>query len=191
MSHTPPFRVVALAAGLRAPSSSRRLSDLIAAAVVDHLARRGNRADARAIEVAEHAIDVTRALVGGERPDSLAAALRAVEEADVLVVATPVYNGSYSGLFKSFVDLLDPASMVGRTVVLSATGGSSRHSLVIDHGLRPLFAFFQAAPVATGVYATGEDWAATGLPDAALAARIDRAAWEAASIARLTTRDSG
>jgi FMN reductase len=108
----------------------------------------------------------------------------------VLVVATPVYNGSYSGLFKSFVDLLDPPSMVGRTVALGATGGSYRHSLVIDHALRPLFAFFQAAPVPTGVFATADDWDATGAPDATLAARIDRAAWETASLTPLTTRAS-
>lgn len=181
MSRGAPVRVVALSAGLRYPSASRRLGETVSAAVVGHLARRGERAEVEVIEVNEHAIDATRALIDGERPDSLVAALRAVEQADVLVVAAPVYNGSYSGLFKTFVDLLDPAAMLGRTVVLGATGGSMRHSLVIDHELRPLFAFFQAAPVPTGVFATAQDWTPGGAPDVALTARIDRAAWEAAN----------
>jgi FMN reductase len=187
MSHTPPIRVVALSAGLRSPSSSRRLADVVSGAVVEHLARRGESAQVRTLEVGEHAIDVTFAFLRGERPPALAEALRVAQEADVLVVATPVYNGSYSGLFKSFVDLLDPAAMVGATVVLCATGGSTRHSLVIDHELRPLFAFFQSAPVPTGVYATSEDWTPLGRPGPALATRIDRAAWEATSLAPLGT----
>lgn len=181
-------RVVALSAGLRTPSSSRRLSDALLTSIVQHLGERGEHALTRTIEVRDHAIDATCTLLSGVRSDQLADALGAVERADLLVVATPVYNGSYSGLFKSFVDLLDPGALLGKPVVLAATGGSLRHSLVVDQELRPLFSFFQAAPVATGVFATNEDWRAPGVPDAALAARIDRAAWEAASTAALGSR---
>jgi FMN reductase len=180
-----PVRVVALTAGVRAPSATRRLSDALVAAVVEHLARRGEHALTRTVEVREHALDVTCTLLSGERSDPLADAVAAVGHADLLVATTPVYNGSYSGLFKSFVDLLDPAALLGTPVVLGATGGSMRHSLVVDQELRPLFAFFQAAPVATGVFATPEEWRAPGVPGAELAARIDRAAWEAASLAAL------
>lgn len=183
-----PVRVVALTAGLRTPSSTAELSDALLDAVVAHLAQRGEQALTRTIEVREHALDVTCTTLNGVRSDALDDALEAVEEADLLVVTTPVYNGSYSGLFKSFIDLLHPPALLGTPVLLGATGGSLRHSLVVDHELRPLFAFFQAAPVATGVFATAEDWRAPGRPDLALASRIDRAGWEAASLVALGSR---
>lgn len=188
MSAYRPFRVVALSAGMRSPSSTAQLSDALVDAVVARLVERGDHVTTKTVEVREHAIDVTCTLLSGVRSDPLADALDAVEHADLLVVSTPVYNGSYSGLFKSFVDLLDPGALLGTPVLLGATGGSMRHSLVIDHALRPLFAFFQAAPVPTGVYATSDDWRAPGVPDAALGARIERAAWEAASLTALGSK---
>lgn len=174
--------VVALTAGVRAPSSTRRLSDALLAAVVDHVGQRGRTVAVRTVEVRDHALDAARASFDGTRSDKLADALRAVEQADLLVATTPVYNGSYSGPLKTFVDLLDPAALVGKPVLIGATGGSMRHSLAVDHELRPLFAFFQAAVLPTGVYATGQDWLPDGRPEPALAARIGRAAWEAANL---------
>ena len=178
-----PLRVVALSAGLRAPSSTRALSDALLDAVTHHLARRGTAAAARTIEVREHALDATYALLTGERSDALAEAIAAVETADVLVVATPVYNGSYSGLFKTFVDLVRMDALVGTPVVLGATGGSVRHTLAVDQELRPLFAVLQATTVPTGVFAATADWVEPGVPDEALASRIDRAGAEAAALA--------
>lgn len=91
--------------------------------------------------------------------EAIEAALRAVEEADFLIVGSPVYKGSYSGLFKHFVDFLDYRGLVGVPVALLATGGSERHALVIEHQLRPLFAFFQAQPLGTGAFFTESDFA--------------------------------
>ncbi len=85
------------------------------------------------------------------------AALSAVENADLLVVGSPVYKGSYSGLFKHFIDFIDYRSLIGTPVALLATGGSDRHALVIDHQLRPLFAFFQAQPLGTGLFLTDRE----------------------------------
>lgn len=93
--------------------------------------------------------------------------------ADALIVVTPVFSASYSGLFKSFFDVLDKDALAGKPVLIAATGGSARHSLVLDHALRPLFSYLRAVVVPTGVYAASEDWGAEGLDG-----RIERAAGE-------------
>jgi FMN reductase len=182
---TGPRQVVAVSAGMRTPSSSRRLSDALVGSVHDHLVAQGDRVATRTIEVREHALDTTRALLTGVRSDDLAAALAAVESADVLVASTPVYNGSYTGLFKSFTDLVRMDALVGTPVILAATGGSVRHTLAVEGELRPLFAVLQATTVPTGVFAATQDWVAPGVPGAALAARIERAGLEAAALAPL------
>jgi FMN reductase len=104
------------------------------------------------------------------------AALRAIETADLLVAATPVYKGSYTGLFKHLFDLVDPEALVGRPVLLAANGGSDRHALVVDHQLRPLFAFFRAFTVPSAVYAAEADFDGyAGIRSEALKARIAEA----------------
>jgi len=95
--------------------------------------------------------------------------------ADALVVASPVYKGSYTGLFKHLIDLLDPPALAGKPVLLAATGGGDRHALVIEHQLRPLFGFFEARTLATGIYASERDFADADSISAALAKRLDRA----------------
>lgn len=98
-----------------------------------------------------------------------------VVAADGLIVGSPVYKGSYAGLFKHLFDLIDPATLAGKPVLLTATGGGDKHALVIEHQLRPLFAFFEAAVLPTGVYAGGADFR-DGQPAApALLDRLDRA----------------
>lgn len=97
--------------------------------------------------------------------------------ADGLVVVTPVFSASYSGLFKSFFDVLDKDVLAGTPVLIAATGGTARHSLVLEHALRPLFAYLRAVVVPTGVYAASEDWGAEGLDG-----RIERAAEELAAL---------
>ncbi|OBQ81569.1 MULTISPECIES: FMN reductase [unclassified Mesorhizobium] len=81
-----------------------------------------------------------------------------VVAADVLVVGSPTYKGSYTGLFKHFFDLLDPRALRGKPVLLTATGGGERHALVVEHQLRPLFGFFEAFALPTAVYATDKDF---------------------------------
>ena len=95
--------------------------------------------------------------------------------ADALIVGSPVYKGSYTGLFKHLFDLIEPAALAGKPVLLTATGGGEKHALVIEHQLRPLFGFFEAATLPTGVYASGADFT-NGIPASLpLIARIDRA----------------
>ena len=95
--------------------------------------------------------------------------------ADALIVGSPVYKGSYAGLFKHLFDLIDPAALAGKPVLLTATGGGEKHALIIEHQLRPLFGFFEAATLPTGLYASAADFT-NGVPTAPpLIARIDRA----------------
>lgn len=95
--------------------------------------------------------------------------------ADALVVGSPVYKGSYTGLFKHLFDLVDPAALAGKPILLGATGGGDRHALVIEHQMRPLFGFFEAATIPTGVYAGAADLVDGRPASPALLDRLDRA----------------
>jgi FMN reductase len=95
--------------------------------------------------------------------------------ADALIVASPVYKGSYTGLFKHLFDLFDPLSLIGKPVLLAATGGGDRHALVIEHQLRPLFGFFEAQTLATGIYASDADFQNGAFATGQAASRLERA----------------
>ena len=169
-------RVIAVVtAGLTTPSSSRLLADQLAAAVRDDLSGRGIASRVEMIEVRDHAHDLTNNLLTGFPSASLQAVLDTVASADALIVVTPTFSASYSGLFKMFFDVLDDKALAGKPVLLAATGGTERHSLVLEFALRPLFAYLKALPVPTGVYAASTDWG-TGATN--LRARITQAATE-------------
>jgi FMN reductase len=161
-------KLVVVSAGLSVPSSTRLLADRLAAAV-EHRAP----VSVRVVELRDLAVEIAHNFTNGFPGRALAASLEAVTEADGLIVVTPVFSASYSGLFKSFFDVLDKDALVGKPVLIAATGGSARHSLVLDHALRPLFSYLRAVVTPTGVYAASEDWGAEGLPE-----RIERAAGE-------------
>ncbi|MFK4083688.1 FMN reductase [Kribbella sp. NPDC020789] len=172
-------RVIAVVtAGLTTPSSSRLLADQLAAAVRDELAARGQTSRTEVIEVRDHAHDLTNNLLTGFPSAELEKVLSTVTAADALIVVSPTFSASYSGLFKMFFDVLDDQALAGKPVLLGATGGTERHSLVLDYALRPLFAYLKAIPVPTGVYAASTDWG----PNAAkLRPRITQAAIELVS----------
>jgi FMN reductase len=168
--------VVVVSAGVTQPSSSRLLADRLAAASVAALRDRGVASRVRTVEIREHAQDLASNVLTGFPSPLLREATDAVLEADALIAVTPVYNASYAGLFKVFFDVLERDSLVGMPVLVGATGGTPRHSLVLDHALRPLFAYLGAAVVPTGVYAAAEDWGSGGSgADAGLVERIERA----------------
>lgn len=102
-----------------------------------------------------------------------------LSKASVLVVGSPTYKGSYTGLFKHVFDLLDPASLRGKPVILVATGGGERHSLIVEHQLRPLFGFFEAFTMPTAVYASDKDFADGVLVSDTILARAEQAVNEA------------
>ncbi|WP_330265161.1 FMN reductase [Streptomyces griseorubiginosus] len=166
------MKLVVVSAGLSVPSSTRLLGDRLAAAV-----GRTAEVDVQVVELRELAVDIAHNFTNGFAGRALSAALDAVTGADGLIVVTPVFSASYSGLFKSFFDVLEPDALAGKPVLIAATGGTARHSLVLEHALRPLFAYLKAVVVPTGVYAASEDWGAEGLDG-----RIERAAGELAGL---------
>jgi FMN reductase len=174
--------LVVVSAGQSQPSTTRLLADRLAAAVDRHLRDAGIEPQIEVIELREHAQDLTNNLLTGFPSPRLQAAIDAVLAADGLIAVTPIFSASYSGLFKVFFDVLERDGLAGKPALVAATGGTPRHSLAIEHALRPLFAYLNAAVVATGVYAAAEDWGGGGLPaDGTLVARIDRAARELAA----------
>jgi FMN reductase len=186
---TPPATrsLVVVSAGLSQPSTTRLLADRVSAAVDRHLRDAGVEATVEVIELREHAQDLTNNLLTGFPSPPLQAALDAVLGADGLIAVTPIFSASYSGLFKMFFDVIDRDGLAGKPSLIAATGGSTRHSLAIDYALRPLFAYLNAAVVATGVYAAAEDWGSGGVAaEGSLVERIERAAAElaAAMVAR-------
>ena len=174
-------RIVAVTAGLTVPSSTRLLADQLAEATTAQVTARGEAVDFEFIELREVAGELATFMVTGGIPTPRLTELREqVAAADGLIVVTPVFNGSYSGLFKMFFDALDKDSLAGTPVLIAAAAGSARHSLVLDHALRPLFAYLQALIVPTGVFASPYDWGTDGTN--ALGQRIDRAAGELVSL---------
>ena len=163
-----------VSAGLSVPSSTRLLADRLTAATVDALRRHGVETTVEVVELREHARDLADNLVSGFPNGRLRAALDTVSGADGLIAVTPIFSASYSGLFKSFFDVLDRDTLAGKPTLIGATAGTARHSLALEHALRPLFAYLRAVVVPTAVFAASEDWA--GGPE--LVERIDRAAGE-------------
>ncbi|WP_432839411.1 FMN reductase [Dactylosporangium sp. CA-092794] len=169
--------IVAVTAGLSQPSSSRLLADRLAAAVRGKL---GEGVTTQVYELRDVAHDITDHLLTGFPSPALKEVLDAVAAADGLIAVSPIFNASYSGLFKSCFDVLDDGVLHDKPVLLGATGGTARHSLALEHALRPLFAYLHATVAPTAVFAATEDWAGAGKDT--LHARIERAGAELAAL---------
>ncbi|GLU33630.1 FMN reductase [Trinickia caryophylli] len=164
------LNVVAVSGGLQRPSRTLSLVQGLLNALSDALP-----VDTHLIELG----DVAPRIGAAQRRDQLApdaqAQIKRIELADLLVVATPVYRGAYTGLFKHLFDFVHHEALIDVPVLLAATGGSERHALVIDHQLRPLFSFFQCRTLPLGVYASERDFDGYEIADPSLRARIDQA----------------
>jgi FMN reductase len=173
-------KLVVIAAGLSQPSSTRLLADRLTSATVDRLREQNVEVDVRVVELRDLAHDITNNLLTGFAGPKLQEALDALADADGLIAVTPIFTTSYSGLFKSLIDVIDTAALTDLPVLIGATGGTERHSLALDYALRPLFTYLHAVVVPTAVYAASADWGS----DAGLSDRIERAAGELASLVR-------
>jgi FMN reductase len=174
--------IVVISAGLSVPSSTRLLADSLGTVTQRRLAALGQDSTVDVVELRELAHLITDHALTGFPTGPLADAVRRVAEADAIVAVTPVYTGSYSGLFKMFFDVLEDGTLEGKPVLIAATAGTARHSLVLEFALRPLFAYLRADVVPTAVFAASSDFGATGtgLGGGSLSTRIDRAAGELA-----------
>jgi FMN reductase len=182
MSTSPTRRIAVVTAGLSKPSSTRLLADRLAQATVEELAARGVTAEVTTIELRDLAHDVVNAMLTGFPSGDLAGALETVTGADGVIAVTPLFTTTYSGLFKSFVDVLDKDSLTGMPVLLGATGGTPRHSLALEYSLRPLFTYLRADVASTSVFAATDDWAGEADRANPLPARIRRAGRELAEM---------
>jgi FMN reductase len=171
--HTEPLRLAVVSAGTSDPSSTRLLADRIAERAAALAASRGATVTTSVIELREIAADISTALVSQLVTPNLRRAITVLGEADGIIAAAPVYKAGPSGLFTSFFQVLDNDLIIAKPVVLAATAGTSRHALVADDQMRPLFAYLRALTVPTSLFAAPEDWG-----DPALNQRVDRAAVE-------------
>lgn len=182
--------IAVVSAGLSEPSSTRLLADRLGDATVAALAEpgtagvSGGAAHVVHVELRPLAHEIVDAMLTGFAAPALAAAQAAVVEADAVVFVTPVFTAGVSGLAKSFLDVLDKDALADMPVLLGATGGTARHSLAIDHALRPVFAYLRAAVVPIGVFAATDDWGT----EAALDGRIRRAGADLAWAVRASRR---
>ncbi|BDT74291.1 NADH-dependent FMN reductase SfnF (plasmid) [Comamonadaceae bacterium OS-4] len=164
MTHS--IRLVAVSGGMQRPSKAAALAEHLLDLIANEVP-----CEQHLIEIGQLAPQFAGAALRSQLPNTVERELAAVEQADVLVVSTPVYRGSYTGLFKHFFDFIHEDALIDKPVLLAATGGSERHALVIEHQLRPLFSFFQARTLPLGVYATDQDFANYGLQNEALITR--------------------
>ncbi|MFL6132342.1 MAG: FMN reductase [Nocardioidaceae bacterium] len=168
-----------VSAGLSQPSSTRLLADQLAAATDRSLRLNGADVRVEVIELRDLAHALTDNLLTGFPSGALANAVALVRDADALIAVTPIFSASYSGLFKTFLDVLEEGTLDGKPVLMAATAGTARHSLALEFALRPLFAYLRAHVVPTAVFAVSEDFGTTE-PSGGLAARVDRAGRELA-----------
>ncbi|MCD0258007.1 FMN reductase [Xanthomonas melonis] len=176
-----PLRIVAVSGGMQRPSKAVALAEHLLDLIADRVP-----CERHLVELGALAPQFAGALRRSQLPVMVELELARVEQADVLVVATPVYRGSFTGLFKHFFDFIHQDALIDTPVLLAATGGSERHALVIDHQLRPLFSFFQARTLPLGVYATDRDFADYRVQNEALAERARLAVQRALPLIELT-----
>jgi FMN reductase len=179
---TTALNVIAIAGSSYRPSRTLVLAEELLTQLTRQLTADGRKVNGQLIELGSIARDVGGAMSRSELPPEVEAQLQAIENADLLIVASPVYRGSYPGLLKHLFDLVEMNALIDTPVLLAATGGSERHALVIDHQLRPLFSFFQALTLPIGVYASESDFSNYQVSNELLKARIQLAVERAAPL---------
>ncbi|HEX2403630.1 MAG TPA: FMN reductase [Acidimicrobiia bacterium] len=175
-----------ISGGLSEPSSTRLLADRLADTARRALADLDVEAQVDVLDLRDHAHELINMLLTGVAAPDLATAIDKVVRADGVIAATPIFSASYSGLFKTFFDVLEPDALAGKPALIAATAGTARHSLALEHVVRPLFSYLRAVVVPTTVFAASEDWGSGSRSGEALSERIDRAARE---LARLVASD--
>ena len=172
-----PPRLVSISGSVRRPSRTRALIEFVAAQVA-----RTRRVDLRVYDLLDAGPGLGAAYARSDLPLPAARIVDAIETADALIVGSPVYKGSYTGLFKHLFDFVEPEALAGKPVILTATGGGPRHALIVEHSLRPLFGFFTALTIPTAIYASDADFRDGALIEGAVSERAASAARQLAGL---------
>ncbi|MDO5033845.1 MAG: NAD(P)H-dependent oxidoreductase [Actinomycetaceae bacterium] len=172
-------RIVVVSGGLSESASSAKLAKSLADATADGLANVGYVSEVEVVELRPLATAITEATLTMNRTPELDKAIKAVEQADGVIAVSPTFQASYSGLFKSFWDLFEDP-LRSKPIMLGATGGSARHSLMIDFAMRPLFSYLRMDIMPFAVFAASDDFGDVvgkeeGTRTAPLQDRIERA----------------
>ena len=178
------LKIVAVSGGLQRPSRTLALVEQLLEGFTDALP-----AQTRLVELGEIAPRFGNVLQRAKLPADIEQVLRDIETADLLLVASPIFRGTYTGLFKHLFDFVHHEALVDVPVLLAATGGSDRHALAIDHQLRPLFAFFQSNTLPIGVYGTDKEFDNYRVTGEALRSRIALAVERALPVLRQRLHD--
>ncbi|MCA5924427.1 NAD(P)H-dependent oxidoreductase [Curtobacterium oceanosedimentum] len=169
------------------PSDPSRTSTLVAATVA-RMADEIDGARTETIEIGPLLADLGAATSRAGMSERTRRALETVEAADVLVVGSPAFRAAYSGAFKLFFDWIGQYDLVDTPVLLTATGGSDRHALLVEHQMRPLFGFFQSTTLPLGVFGNERDFVKReggyDIGSVDLELRIDQAVRRAVPIVR-------
>ncbi|MGC0249888.1 FMN reductase [Pseudactinotalea sp. Z1748] len=174
--------IVAVSGGLNKPSSTRLLTDRLVEAAVSELKARGVQAQVEVVELRDHAHDTVNAMLSGFPSGDLKGVLERLAGADGVIAVSPIYTTGASGLFKSFVDIIEKDALTGMPVLLGATGGTARHSLALEYAIRPMFTYLRTDVVTTAVFAATDDWSGRADDVNPLPARIRRAGREFAEL---------
>lgn len=178
-------QLVVVNAGAGDPSSTRMLADKLTSQTLAEAERRGIPMEARSIELRPLAGDIMSALTTQFISPELERASEMLRNADAIIAATPIYKAAASGLFSSFFQVLDNDLLIGTPVVLAATAGSPRHSLVVDDQLRGFFSYLRTVTAPTSLVSSPEDWNSSEF-----SGRVDRAAGELVALVAGGFRES-
>lgn len=174
--------IMAVSGGLGKPSSTRMLTDRLTEAATTALADREVSVEVETVELRDYAHEIVNAMLSGFATGELKDVLDRLSAADGLIAVSPIYTTGASGLFKSFVDVIDNQALTGMPVLLGATGGTARHSLALEFAMRPMFTYLRTDVATTAVFAATDDWAGAGDDVNPLPARITRAGREFAEL---------
>jgi FMN reductase len=183
-------RIAVVSAGLSKPSSTRMLADRIADATVSRLIEKGFDVSVDTFELRDTAQDVTNNMLTGFPSPALEQVIDTVTSADGLIAVSPVFTSSYNGLFKSFFDVIDNQALADVPVLIGATAGTARHSLVLDYAMRPMFTYLHSVVAPTGVFAASSDWGSGADTVKTLHSRIERAAGDLVDLVERSSRSS-
>ncbi len=171
------MKIVGISGNISSPSRTKSLVERIV-----HHASQKSHAKATLIDIAQFAPELGSTVTYDNFPEVLSKAYEAIIEADLIIIGTPVYKASYTGLLKHFFDLLDPKKLVGKVAILAATGGTDQHALVLEYQLRPLASFFGVATAPTAIYARDNEFIDYRLNSDSIESRIDVAVNQALSL---------